>query len=136
MCGVLCVIDGVFVLADDGGADGFGPGFDGAVAHAPSQHIMGHFAGIGAFVLGEVGHGGIYRQEGALFFVGGRRAVEFDEDLGAHCAARTAFVVGCRGFDPTVGEILQAFCHDEQFPLIKIYKNYFIRVLWFINETG
>ncbi len=53
----LRVIDGVadqnpHLLASDRGADGFGPGAGVAVSHAPAEHVVGHFAGVGAFVLG------------------------------------------------------------------------------------
>lgn len=52
-------------LACNCGAEGFAPGGCGAVGHSPAHQIMGHFAGVGAGVLGEIRRFGIERQERA-----------------------------------------------------------------------
>jgi hypothetical protein len=41
-------------LAGDCGADGFAPSCCCAVAHAPAEHVVGHFAVVGAIVFGEI----------------------------------------------------------------------------------
>ena len=62
---------------------------------------MGHFAGVGAGVFGEVWGGGIEREIGAFLFIDGRRTVEFDKDLATDGAARAFFVIERSGVGPT-----------------------------------